>query len=81
MKKGKHIPLGYSMSTIWAFDDIENKHSLYRGKICMKKFSESLREHAKNVTEFEKKKNFVNEKRTKITSGYNKMLHLYNFTK
>ena len=44
------------MSTIWAFDHIENKHTLYIRKDCMKKFSSSLREHAKNITDFEKKK-------------------------
>ena len=44
------------MSTIWAFDNIENKHTLYRGKDCVKKFCEFLREHAKNITGFEKKK-------------------------
>ena len=44
------------MSTIWVFDHIENKHTLYRGKDCMKKFCESLREHAKNIIDFEKKK-------------------------
>ena len=37
-KIGKHIPCGYSMSKMWAFDHIENKHTLYRGKDCMKKF-------------------------------------------
>ena len=45
---------------IWAFDHIENKHTktnyAYRGKDCMKKFCESLREHAKNIIDFEKKK-------------------------
>ena len=51
----KHIPCGYSVSTIWAFDHIENKHTLYRGKDCMKKFCESLREHAKNIIDFQKK--------------------------
>ena len=55
-KIGEHIPCGYSMSTIWTFDHIENKHSLYLGKYCMKKFCESLREHAKNIIDFEKKK-------------------------
>ena len=55
-KIGKHIPCGYSMSTISEFDHIENKHTLYRGKDCMKKFCESLREHAKNIINFEKKK-------------------------
>ena len=54
-KTGKHIPCGYSMSTIWAFDHIENKHTLYCGKDCMKKFC-TFREHAKNIIGFEKKK-------------------------
>ena len=45
-----------SMSTIWAFDNIENKHTLYRGEDCMKTFCTSLREHATNVIDFEKKK-------------------------
>ena len=44
------------MSTIWEFDNIENKHTLYRGEDCMKKFCESLREHAKNIIDFETKK-------------------------
>ena len=44
------------MSTIWAFDHIENKHTLYRGKDCMKKFFESLKENVKNIIDFEKKK-------------------------
>ena len=55
-KIGEHIPCGYSKSTIWGFDYTEDKHTLYRGKDCMKKFCESLREHAKSVTDFEKKK-------------------------
>ena len=55
-KIGDHIPCGSSMSTIWAFDRIENKHNSYRGKDRMKLFCESLREHAKNITDFEKKK-------------------------
>ena len=52
----EHIPCGYSMSTIWAFDNIENKRSLYRGEDCMKNFCESLKKHTKNITDFEKKK-------------------------
>ena len=31
-KIGDHIPYGYSMSTIWSFDHIENKHGLYHKK-------------------------------------------------
>ena len=37
-KIGEQIPCGYSMSTIWAFGNVKNKHSLYRGEDCMKKF-------------------------------------------
>ena len=44
------------MSTNWAFDHIENKHTLYRGEDCTRKFCESLREHAKYITAFEKEK-------------------------
>ena len=43
------------MSTIWVFHHIENKHTLYRGKDCRKKFCESLREHLKNMIDFEKR--------------------------
>ena len=56
IKLSEHIPHRYSASTIWGFDHIENKHTLYRGKDCMKKFCESLRGHAKNLIDFEKKK-------------------------
>ena len=52
-KVDEHIPCGYSMSTIWEFDDIENKHSLSSGKDCMKKFCISPREHAANVISFD----------------------------
>ena len=54
VKRGEHIPCGYSMSTIWVFYHIENKHTLYRRKNCMKKFCSSLREHEKNIIDFEK---------------------------
>ena len=56
-KIGYYIPCGYSISTISAFDYIENKHTLYPGKDYMKKFRTSLREHLKNIIDFEKKKN------------------------
>ena len=51
-----HIPCGYSMSTIWAFDNIKNKHTLFRGNGYTKKFCESFSEHAKDIVGFEKKK-------------------------
>ena len=37
-KISEHISRGYSMSVIWRFDHIEDKHTLYHGKDCMKKF-------------------------------------------
>ena len=55
-KISEHIPCGYSMATIWDFDNIENKYILYRWEDYMKKFCTSLREYATNVINFEKKK-------------------------
>ena len=55
-KIGEHIPCRYSMSTISGFDHTEDEHTLYRGKDCMKNFCESLKEHAKCIIDFEKKK-------------------------
>ena len=45
-KIGEHIHCRYSISTMQAFHIIENKHTSYRGKDCMKKFCTSFREHA-----------------------------------
>ena len=41
---------------IWGFDHIEDKHTLYRGKDCMKKFCESLRKHANGFIDPKRKK-------------------------
>ena len=35
---------------------MKNKHDVYKGKDCMKKFCESLREHAIKIINFIKKK-------------------------
>ena len=58
---------GYCVSTILAFDNIENKHSLYRGEDCMKNCCISLREHAINVINFEKNEmwSFYHERTSK----------------
>ena len=47
------------MPTNWKFDHIENKHTLHCGKDCMKRFGTSLREHAKNIIGFQKKKQIL----------------------
>ena len=44
------------MSTTSSFRIIENKHDVYRGKDCMKKFCEFLRKHAIKIINFKKKK-------------------------
>ena len=44
------------MSTISSFRSIENKHDVYKGKDCLKKFCEFLREHGMEIINFRKKK-------------------------
>ena len=58
----EHIPSGFSMSTISSFRSIENKRHVYRGKDCMKKFCEYLRELATKILTL--KKNEIINKRT-----------------
>ena len=55
-KLSECIRSGFSMSTISSFGSIENKHDMYRGKDCMKKFCKSLREYAIEIINFEKEK-------------------------
>ena len=43
------------MSRLSAFKSTGNKHDVYKGKDCMKKFCESLREHALKIINFKKK--------------------------
>ena len=61
-KVSKHIPSGFSMSTISSFRGIENKHDVHRGKDCMKKFCESLRKHAMKTTKFQIKNKVINKR-------------------
>ena len=44
------------MSTLFSFRSIENKHDVYRGKDCMKQFSEFLREQGMKIINFKKEK-------------------------
>ena len=55
-KVSEHTPSGFSMPTISSFRSIENKHDVYRGKDCMKKFCELLREQVIKRINFKKKK-------------------------
>ena len=58
-KVSKHFPSGFLISVTSSFRSIENKHYVYRSKCCLKKFCESLREHAVKIINFKKKKNEV----------------------
>ena len=58
----EHIPSDFSMSTISSFRIIKNKRHVYRGKDCMKKFCEYLRELATKILTL--KKNEIINKRT-----------------
>ena len=58
IKTYEHIPCRYSMSTILRFDQTEEKHSLYNRKDCMERFCASLREQAKNISDFKKEKSY-----------------------
>ena len=49
------------MATLSSFRSIENKHDVYRGKNCMKKFCEHLREHAMKIIRFLKNE-IINKK-------------------
>ena len=46
----------FSVSTMSSFKSIESKHDVYRGRDCMIKFYESLREHALKIINFKSKK-------------------------
>ena len=48
-KIDEHIPCGYAISIIWVPTGIKDKRSVYRRKKCMKKFCESLKEHAVEI--------------------------------
>ena len=54
IKMGEHIPSGFSVCIISPFKTIESKHDIYKGKDCMQKFCESLREHEMKITNFKK---------------------------
>ena len=52
----EHILSGFLMSAISPLKSIGNKHVVYRGKDYMKKFRESLIEHAAEIINFKKEK-------------------------
>ena len=55
----QHIPSVFSMSTIFSFKNIEKKHDVFREKKCMKKFCESLWDHAMKIINYKKEKKWT----------------------
>ena len=53
--EGKHIPSRFSVTSISSFKSIGNKHDVCKGKVSMKTFCESLREHSMEINRFKKK--------------------------
>ena len=48
-KVDEYIPSGSSMPTTSSFKSIKIKHNVHRGKDCLEKFCESLREHVMKI--------------------------------
>ena len=81
-KIGEHIPCWYSMSTIWRFDHMEEKHMLLYfmlRQILHEKVLCILKRTPKKYNWFWKEKNVtINKKRIKITWRWKSMLYLQN---
>ena len=56
IKINENVPIGFWMSTISLSRSIENKHDVYRGKDCTKKFGELLREQTMKIIILKRKK-------------------------
>ena len=75
-KISKHTPSGYSIFTHCSFDKSKNKLNYYRGKDCMKKFSNDLREHASKIINYEKKKMILLTTEEKIYHNKQKISYI-----
>ena len=53
--KALHKPSGYSLLTSCSFDKSQNKQTYYRGKDCIKRFCDDLKEHVTRITNYEMK--------------------------
>ena len=77
-KANEHIPSRSSISTIWLFNDIENKHEVYRSKDLIKTFFESLKKHVVNTINLEKKQMISLTNKEHESYGNQEMCHFYN---
>ena len=53
--KELHKPSGYSLLISCSFDKSENKQTYYRGRDCMKRFCDDLKEHLTRIANYEMK--------------------------
>ena len=56
IKINENNTIDFWMSTIFLYRSIENKHDVYGGKDCMKKFWEFLKEHTMKIIILKRKK-------------------------
>ena len=54
-RKAKHEPSGYALSLISLFDSKENKHNVYGGRDCIKRFCSDLKELRTKIINYEEK--------------------------
>ena len=75
-KLREHISSDFSISTISSFRNIENKHDVYGGKDCMKRFCEFLRGHSMKRINFKKKKMKLLTKEKQESYGNSKICYI-----
>ena len=75
-KVSKHTSSGFSMSRILPFRSIEHKNDVCRGKDCMKRFCESLKQHSMKIIIFKKKKKVIIKRAAGIKWKSKNMLYL-----
>ena len=54
-RKVKHEPSRYALRLICSFDSKENEHNFYRGRDCIEKFCNDLKEVATKIVNYEQK--------------------------
>ena len=58
-KKARHEPSGWAMFTRCSFDKKENKLNYYKGKDCIEKLCEKLKEHAMKIINYEERNDTI----------------------
>ena len=64
-KASKHIPSGFSMSSVSSFRSKEKNHDVYKGKDYMKRFCRFLRKHEIKII-LKRKQEVINKRAAEI---------------